>query len=188
MDSAPTNTRGAVPLGGERRRRPAWLAWLLGLLALAALVVLLITLLGGDDEDKGSASSSASRAQTQQAGTLTSGGQALLPLPDDGLSALVGQDTVGTGLTVQAIVEGQGFWVGTSQSDRLYVEYGGEVGKTESGFKPSAVGERVDLDGPVHAAPANPEETLKLSADDAAQVREQGAYINANKVSPAAAK
>jgi hypothetical protein len=185
MDSAPTNTRGAVPLGGgERRRRPAWLAWLLGLLALAALVVLLITLLGGDDGDK----SSASQAQTRQAGTLTSGGQALLPLPDDGLSALVGQDTVGTGLTVQAIVEGPGFWVGTSQADRLYVEYGGEVGKTESGFKPSAVGERVDLDGPVRAAPANPEETLKLSADDAAQVREQGAYLNANKVSPAAAK
>jgi hypothetical protein len=183
--TAPRSQRGAVALG-ERdggRRRPAWLMWLLALLALVVIAAILIALLSGGDaktSGKGGASS-----QSQSAG-LTSNGQPLLPLPAGGkLAGSVGQDTVGKSVVVEAVNSNRGFWVGTSGTDRVYVEYGGAAGKTESGFKPSHVGERVNLDGPVRAAPSNPAQVLKLSAADAAQVKAEGAYINANKVSPA---
>jgi hypothetical protein len=43
----------------------------------------------------------------------------------------------------------------------------------------------VDLEGPVRAAPSDPAGVLELKASDAAQVKDEGAYINANRVSPA---
>jgi hypothetical protein len=184
--TTPRSHRGAVALGerGGGRRRPAWLMWLLALLAIAVIAAILIALLSGGDDDKTSGKSGAS-AQSQPE-TLTSNGQSLLPLPAGGkLTGSVGQDTVGTSVVVQAVNSDRGFWIGTSAADRVYVEYGGAAGKTESGFKPSKIGQHVDLDGPVRAAPANPAKVLKLSAADAAQVKAEGAYINANKVSPA---
>ena len=42
----------------------------------------------------------------------------------------------------------------------------------------------VDLQGPVRPAPEDAEKTLKLSAADAAFVEEQGAYVNAETVTP----
>jgi hypothetical protein len=181
MGRTANSSTGAVRAGGARRR-PAWLAWLLGLLALLILAAIIIALVGGGDDDKKKSSGSSSSAASAQ---LSAGGQPLLPLPTSGLRPLVGKDTVGNGLVVQSIVEGQGFWVGTSQKQRVYIEYGAAAGKTEAGYHPSKVGERVDLDGPVRPAPADPAKTLKLTGPDAALVKTEGAYINANKVSPA---
>ena len=189
--ATPEHRVGARPVGARDRgrKRRGLVPLLLALLALLAIAALLIALLAGDD-DKGSANSGAAQSAQQPgaaasgAGQLEAGGQALLPPPGGKLDRFVGQDTVGQDVTVQAIVKGQGFWVGTSRQDRIYVEYGGEVGKTEAGFRPDRTGQRVDLDGPVRPAPQNPAETLKLSAADAQQVASQGAYINANKVSP----
>ena len=169
----------ARPTGGRRR---GWLPWLLALIALIVLAALLLALLSGDDD--GDRKSGASRSQAATA-RLTVDDQSILPLPQSGLRPLVGKDTVGSGLVVQKIVGGDGFWVGESPQDRLYVEYGGGAGKTEGGFHPDRVGQRVDFDGPVRAAPADPAQTLNLAAGDAARVKAQGGYVNANSVAPA---
>jgi hypothetical protein len=154
--------------------------WLLALLAIAVIAAILIALLSSGDDEKSGASAKAGAA------TLTSNGQPLLPLPASGkLTASVGQDTVGKSVVVQAVNPGRGFWIGTSATDRVYVEFGSAAGKAESGFKPSQVGQRVDLEGPVRAAPSDPAGVLKLKASDAAQVKAEGAYINANRVSSA---
>lgn len=168
---------GAVRAGeGRTRRRPAWLLWLLGLLVLAAIIALLIALLsGGDDKKKASAA----------AGSLKSGSTALLPVSSGGLKPLAGKDVNGQSVVVQSVVKGEGFWVGTSKTDRVYVEYGGAAGKAEGGFHPDRAGQKVDLDGPVKPAPANPAKTLKLGGRDAQLVKSEGAFINANHVAQA---
>jgi len=65
---------------------------------------------------------------------------------------------------VQSVVEDEGFWVGSSALDRVYVEYGGDVGADETqGFAPE-VGDTVDLTGELRPAPADPGKTLKRAA------------------------
>lgn len=171
---------GAVAQGdGTRKRRPAWL-WLLGLLLLAALIGLLIALLsGGDDKKKSSGSTGAQ-------GTLTADGQSLLPPSQDGtLKRFNGRAGEGRAIVVQSIVKGEGFWVGTSQTDRVYVEFGGQVGQNENGFHPTRTGVKVNLTGPVRDAPKDPAKNLKLSSADAQLVQAEGIYINADRVEPA---
>jgi hypothetical protein len=63
---------------------------------------------------------------------------------------------------VQSVVKDEGFWVGSSQRNRVHVEYGGDVGVDENqGVEPS-VGDKVNLTGPVRTAPENPARTLNL--------------------------
>ena len=100
------------------------------------------------------------------------------------LSGSVGQTAEGSGVVVQSVVPRQGFWVGASKDDRLYVEYGGNVGENEPGSQPK-VGTKVNLAGPVRNAPPDPQKTLNLSGPDAAQVKEQGVYINATAIKSA---
>jgi hypothetical protein len=154
----------------------------------------------GDDDDAEKAPSTASQngqpagtdaGGTAAAGALSAGGTNLLPVPDGGLSGAVGQDAQGRDVTVQSVVKGQedpdaleGFWVGSSEQDRVYVEWGGDVGADEADYLPE-VEDKVKLTGPVHAAPQDPEQTLNLSPEDAQLVREQGAYVNADEVTPA---
>ena len=175
---------GASAVGGGDRRRPAWLWPLLAVLALLLLIALIVALVGGgdDDDDKGNTSTGTGPAATQN---LTAGGQALLPATNGAVSQQVGQDASGKGLVVQSVVEGEGFWVGPSVQDRLYIEYGGGAGKTEGGFHPDRAGQEVNLDGPVRTAPSDPADTLNLPSQDASMVKQQGAYINANSVQPA---
>jgi len=92
---------------------------------------------------------------------------------------------------VQSVVRGQedpdaleGFWVGSSEQDRVYVEWGGDVGSDEATYVPN-VGEKVNLTGPVRPAPQDPERTLNLSAPEAELVSSQGGYVNADEVTPA---
>jgi hypothetical protein len=81
---------------------------------------------------------------------------------------------------VQSVVKDEGFWVGSSQRNRVHVEYGGDVGVDENQGVEPAVGEKVNLTGPVRPAPQNPARTLNLPTHDAQQVTEQDAYINAD--------
>lgn len=97
----------------------------------------------------------------------------------------MGKDAEGTDLKVLSLSE-NGFFVGTGETDRQYVESGGKVGVDEPGSDRPQVGDTVVLRGPVRPAPADPETTLKLSADDAAFVKKQGAYVNAETVTPSA--
>ena len=154
--------------GGLRKLLPL----LLGLLLAILLAVLLISLIGGDDDKSSS-----------DAGQLTAGNASLLPPPAGGLSAQVGETVTGKDVVVQSVNGNEGFFVGSSTKDRVYVEWGGDVGVNESDYQPN-VGDKVNLTGPVHAAPQDPEQTLNLSADDAQLVRSQGAYVNADDVNP----
>jgi hypothetical protein len=170
---------GAVRLGGgdDRRRRGGWLKWLLPLLMLAALAIALVALLGGDDDKASSGAGSAG------AGSLVAGGKDLLSLPAEGLEGSVGKDAKATGVTVQSVVEGEGFWVGSSKQDRVYVEYGGAAGENEQGaFRPK-VGDKVNLTGPVRPSPQDPAAALRLDEADAALVKRNGGFINADRVS-----
>ena len=108
------NATGAVPVrDGEKRRRPAWLLPLLALLALLAEIALIVALSsGGDDKTKGTSAPSGQSAAAQ----LTAGGTQLRP---NGLNASVGEQATGRNLVVQAVVPNEGFWVGTSATDRL---------------------------------------------------------------------
>ena len=141
-----------------------------------------------DDNDKAAKPTTEQRAASNgaSAGQLTAGGQSLLPMAQAGdLDGSVGQDAQGRAVVVQSFVRNQGFWVGTSKQNRLYVEYGGNTGENEPGGQPN-VGTKVNLTGPVKAAPKDPGKTLNLVGDDAAQVKEQGAYVNADTVKAAA--
>jgi hypothetical protein len=165
---------GTGGAGGLRKLLPL----LLGLLLAALLAILLIALIGGDDGDDGNAAGS-------DAGQLTAGTAKLLPPPSAGLTALVGETATGKDAVVQSVNGNEGFFVGSSATDRVYVEWGGDVGEDEtSRFQPRK-GQRVNLTGPVQAAGPRQLEKLKLSAPDAELVRSQGAFVNADRVSAA---
>jgi hypothetical protein len=175
--------------GGGPRKRRGWLWGLLGLLAL--LAVLLIALLsGGNDENTGGAqpSPSADAAAPAQAGdgaaagSLTARNESLLPVPSGGLGTYETEPATGRQVTVQSVVQDEGFWVGTSSRDRVYVEYGGDVGENEPQNAEPAVGDKVNLSGEMRPAPEHPGRTLRLADQDAQQVSRQGAYINADNV------
>jgi hypothetical protein len=186
-------SQGSYTAGGGdgRRKRGGWLWWLLGLLALLLLGALLLGLLdGGDDKSNEAAQSTPSADATARPqagagsadGSLTARNESLLPVPAGGLAAYETAQAAGRQVTVQSVVKDEGFWVGTSEQDRVYVEYGGDVGADENeGFEP-AVGDKVNLNGEMRPAPENPGRTLRLSDRDARQVSEQGAYVNAENV------
>jgi len=112
-------------------------------------------------------------------GTLTANGAPLLPLsgsaPGGTLAPLVGQSAAATGVTVQSVVPNQGFWVGTSATDRVWVELPG------SGQPPYPVkvGDRVSFTGPISTNPANYPPSVGVSSPpDTAQLNTQAAHID----------
>ena len=157
--------------GGLRKLLPL----LLALLLAALLALLLISLIGGDDKSEGGS----------DAGRLSAGGAQLLPPPSSGLSAEVGKTATGKDVVVQSANGNEGFFVGSSRTDRVYVEWGGDIGKNEaSKFQPKK-GDKVNLTGPVQAAGAEQLRKLKLSAEDRELIRSQGAFVNADRVTEA---
>ena len=173
--------------GDGHRKRGGWLWWLLGLLALLVIGALLIGLLGGDDDsdNQGAQATATAESGTSQsgagaaAGSLSARDTSLLPVPAGGLGGFEAETATGRQVTVQSVIDDEGFWVGTSRQERVYVEYGGDVGEDETQGFEAAVGDSVDLTGEIRPAPENPGRTLNLPAADARQVSEQGAYINA---------
>ena len=202
-----TTRRGAIatePPGG--RRRLGWLLALLALLVAGLIAALALGLFDGDDnggqtagqgqraadqQGAGSAQEGAGATATDAGGSMTAGGTSILPPPARGLGDYVGQDATGKSVVVQSVARNaqdnntlEGFWVGSSEQDRVYVEWGGTVGSNEADYTPE-VGEKVDLNGPVRPAPENPETALKLNAADAELVRTHGGFVNADEVAPA---
>ena len=165
--------------GAASQAPPRLALLLLGLLALAGIIALIAALGGDDDGDAG-----------RGAGNLSAGGTQLLPVPGDGLARSSARTCRLRDVVVQSVVRGQkdpdaleGFSVGSGAQDRVYVEWGGDVGSDEASYTPN-VGEKVQLSGPVRPAPENPEQTLNLNAADAELVRSQGGYVNADEVEP----
>ena len=192
-----TGARAAGDDGGGKKKK-GLLPLLLGLLLLLALALLLFFLLRGDDDDSDRASSTATPTATATpsatpagdgtsatggaaagAGTLTAGGTELLPVPDASeLDATEGEAATGEGVTVQSVVPGQGFWVGTSETDRVYVELGGDTGEDEQPGQDVQVaeGDKVNLTGEVRPAPEYPAQTLRLDPSDGDLVKSQGIF------------
>ncbi len=169
---------GAVRAGGpedEHRRRGGWLKWLVLLLLLIGLVALLVALLGGDDD-----------GGTGGAGTLVAEGQSLLPAEAGVMRGRDEATATGTNVRVVAVNPEEGFWVGTSDTDRVYVEYGAvRLDAPESAYQPK-VDDVVDLEGPVEDAPDDPVGGLNLEDEAEGElITEQGGFINADTVTKA---
>jgi hypothetical protein len=148
---------------GKKGRR--WWKWVLGGVLLVIVIVAAVVLLGGSDKKKAPPS-----------GSLTAGKQQLLPLSPSGkLAGSPGQKVVGRHEIVRSIVRGQGFWVGGSDVDRVFVRYP-PAGQN--------VGPQVRLEGKIKPAPTNVKKAFGLSTKDAAKVTAEGAYIEAVKVAP----
>jgi hypothetical protein len=198
MSGTTRGARSAFDDDGRKKRGFPW--WLLALLAIALIAIVLLARSCGDDEesgDRGAATTPTTQEQPEaapsgaaggEAGTLTAGGQSLLGGgAGASLEQYVEQPAEGQRVRVQEVIPEEGFFVGTSEEDRVYVEFGGDVGETEqnSNSYNAKVGDEVNLTGPVRPAPAEPEQTLNLDAEDAAQVKKQGAFINAEMVEKA---
>src|SRR4051794_39036376 len=151
--------------GGGKKRRP-WLKWVLGALLVVVIAIVAFLVLGGSDKKKAPPS-----------GSLKAGKQQLLPLSPSGkLAGSPGQKVVAKSEKVRSIVRGQGFWVGGSDVDRVFVRY------RPAGRRVAA---QVFIQGTIKPAPTNVAKSLGLSREDAAKVTAEGAYIQAARVAPA---
>lgn len=200
--SDPRGSRpAAVPLGTGSRRK--WLLpLLLGLLALIALLFLLSRC--GDDDDTSTAatpttpattaattapatSAPASAAPSQSAGAgqatdgesgaVTAEGTNLLGASADEFGTHAGQEAVGRAVRVESVPADEGFWVGTNDQDRLWVQLSGTGG--ESAYKVRQ-GDSIDFTGTVTAAPAGfAAKTGVTGPEGADQLTSQGHYVSA---------
>ena len=197
-ESRPT----AVPAGGRPARRKWLLPLLLGLAALIALL-LLLSQCGGDDDDDaaspagtptaaattsapasdatsapsaaaGASAGAADAGQSGAAGTVTAGGTNLLGADD--LSAHDGQQAVGRAAKVQSVPSDEGFWVGTSEQDRIWVQLTGTGGESDYKVKQN---DDIDFTGTVTKAAEGFAGTVGVTdAEGAGQLTEQGHYVS----------
>jgi hypothetical protein len=98
-----------------------------------------------------SASSSGGANGAAGAGTLTAGDSALLPLsgvagPNGELTALVGRAVTARSVPVESVPADEGFWVGPSGTDRVWVELTVPPGESPYQVRP---GQLVDFTGPM---------------------------------------
>ncbi|MEU4625386.1 hypothetical protein AB0G04_36120 [Actinoplanes sp. NPDC023801] len=205
MSTAPRDPHSrpvAVPAGGGPTRRKWLLPLLLGLLALIALLVLL-SQCGGDDKDDdrpaatptttatatatvtspantSPAAPSAAATGTGQAGgagTVTAAGTNLLDAASAAtLSAQDTQQAVGRAVKVQSVPADEGFWVGTSEQDRLWVQLSGTRGESDYKVKQ---GDTVDFTGTVTKAASDFATKVGVTAAEGAdQLVQQGYYVS----------
>ena len=177
--SVPRKQRtGARRVDGRGGGLGKLLPLLLGVLLAVLVALLLISLIGGDDSDDGANTGA-------NVGQLAAGGANLLPPPANGLSTQAGETATGKNVAVQSVNGNEGFFVGSSATERVYVEWGGDVGENEaSRFQPEK-GDRVNLTGPVEPAGPKQIKKLKLSPAETELVRSQGAFVNADRVTQA---
>ncbi len=189
---------GAYSVGTkEPRRRSGWLIPLLLLLGLALLGLLLWAFLHGrstDDKNNKtaapSADTSASPSTTPSTGPSTSSSPAPSTGPSTGAGATPTAPATGGaasatgrllagGQPVQSVPADEGFWVGNSTTDRVWVQL---AGAGESGYtvKP---GDRVSFTAGkvVATGPAFAGQVGVNAAEGAAQLTAQGQHISVAK-------
>ena len=99
------------------------------------------------------------------------------------LTDRAGQAVTGTA-TVESVVSDEGFWVGSSAKERVFVFLTPEARQSqgESGFQVTA-GQTIQLDGAMTALQESPEVTEGVEAAEGAdQLTSQGAYVRADSV------
>jgi hypothetical protein len=90
------------------------------------------------------------------------------------LAGLVGQQVSAQGVTVQSVDANEGFWVGTSPADRVWVQLDG---RGESTYTVKA-GDRVSFTGQMAANPPGFDQRIGVDAGEGAeQLRTQAAHI-----------
>lgn len=114
---------------------------------------------------------------------LTVSGDPLLPLAkpgsSDALNTYVGKPVKATGVTVQAVDADEGFWVGESPTDRVWVQLVGKGG--ESSYQVKA-GDQLTFTGKLVENPSSFAEKVGVSAKEgAAQLTQQGTHIEVDK-------
>ncbi len=192
---------GASPAGPTHRRGTPWWLWLL--LALVALALLLfgLTQCGGGDPAPGAGAGGASdpgasdRSSAQappsapadpssaEAGTLTADGTSLFPLAqaagsDGELTGQVDKSVTGRAVLVQSVPSDEGFWVGPSEAERIWVQL---TGTDESGYVVRQ-GDRVELTGRiVEHDPGFAGQVGVDPAEGADQLTRQAAHVEVAK-------
>ena len=172
------DARGLGGEGASPSRQRKLLPLLGGLFLLVVVGIVLLWLIAGDEDKQEALPAPA------EVGRLTAGGTEMLPRPSDPLGSHVGERAVGKNLTVTSVNGDDGFFVG-SPADRIYIEWGADVGENEpSGFQPEE-GQKVNLAGPVERMGAKERDKLQLSEPEENSLLTQGAFVNANRVTAA---
>ncbi|HZG94584.1 MAG TPA: hypothetical protein VEZ46_07715 [Mycobacteriales bacterium] len=119
------------------------------------------------------------------AAALTSGGKDLLAASAGkaGLEAYAGKEAVGRAVEVQSVVANEGFWVGSSERERVFVFLTPEARNSEgeSPFQVKA-GQQVNLTGSVDKLPSDLTPFGVDKSEGADQLRRQGSYVKATKI------
>jgi hypothetical protein len=149
---------------------------------LLPLVVVVLALggCGGGNDSGGGSDAATEQASTADGGTAAGGPGSLVSAGQDVFAQLLGgpgalegvrdMPVVGTSVAVQEVVNESGFWVGTSEEDRIFVEVeGGAPVDVEVGDKVSFTGVMEQNLGA---------ETYGLSEEAGAQqFRDQGLHV-----------
>lgn len=118
-----------------------------------------------------------------QAGTITAGSTSVLPLtaeadPAGALAQVSGQPAQGSAVQVLSVPADEGFWVGTSDAERVWVQL---TGTGESPYQVQE-GDTVNFQGTVVAHSAGFAQQVGLGEPDgAAQLDAQGQHIEVEK-------
>lgn len=131
----------------------------------------------------GTASTTRSTAAGAGAGSLTAAGEPLLPLsgsaPDGTLTAYAGQPVKASGVRVQSVPADEGFWVGNSTTDRVWVQLVGKAGESPYQIK---AGKQVTFTGKLVPNPRSFADSVGVDAEEgAAQLTRQKNHIEVNK-------
>jgi hypothetical protein len=116
-------------------------------------------------------------------GALTADGTSLFPVaqvagPNGELTSQVGRTATARGVLVQSVPADEGFWAGTSETDRVWVQLSGTG---ESGYVVQQ-GDRVDFTGPIAAHdPGFAAQAGVDPAEGADQLDQQGSHIEVAK-------
>ena len=198
---APHPTGSTRVATARRRRSPlGWLPWALGALLLALLLLTAIAFVTvdapgsadtADTADTADRSSSTAQGSgtdgggtgaegAGSGGTLTSGSTNVLADPA-AIASLNGKPVQARGVVVHSVVSDEGFWVGPSAADRVfvYLEPGARRSSGESPFQVKA-GQRITFTGTVRPVPAGAADALRgvSDAEGADQLTRQRAYID----------
>jgi len=130
----------------------------------------------------GGAGGAAGGGAAGDAGVLTAGGTSLLPLsgaaPEGDLSSYAGQQATGQGVLVQSVPADEGFWVGSSETDRVWVQL---TGASESPFQVTA-GQRVSFTSTVESTPSDfPAQLGVDEAEGAEQLMSQRQHLRVDR-------
>jgi len=182
---------GATTPGPPARRARPW--WLWAVVALVALVALLLglTRCGADPEAADAPTTAPAPAATapipgagvgqpepvSPAGSLTAGATSLFEAArfgDRALVALVGQTAQGKAVPVQSVPADEGFWIGPSEADRVWVQ----LAANDESPVTITEGQLLDLSGAVvtHGADFAGKAGV-AAAEGADQLTRQGAHL-----------